>query len=114
MRTPVLGTFPRIQCFAATLIFTLVIVPAIVAQTQSTTGTIQGDVVDANGAAVPGANVEIRNLDTNAIRNLTTDEAGRFTALALQPGNYFISVSKQGFATAQIPSATLTVGQALA
>ena len=55
MRTPVLGKFPRIQCFAASLLLTLLIVPTIVAQTQITTGTIQGTVVDANGAAVPGA-----------------------------------------------------------
>src|SRR5215216_5910758 len=113
MRTPVLGTFTRLQCFAATLIFTLVIVPAIVAQTQSTTGTIQGSVVDANGAVVTGANVEIRNLDTNITRTLTTNEEGRFTALGVQPGNYSVTVTKQGFGTAQIPSATLTVGQAL-
>jgi hypothetical protein len=53
MRTPVLGKFPRIQFFAA-FILTLLIVPAIFAQSQSTTGTIQGTVVDQNGAAVPG------------------------------------------------------------
>jgi len=35
------------------------------AQTQITTGTIQGTVSDANGAVLPGANVEIKNLDTN-------------------------------------------------
>src|ERR1043166_3255005 len=83
------------------------------AQTQITTGTIQGTVLDANGAAVPGANVEIKNLDTNISRTLTTDEDGRFTALALQPGNYMVTVSKQGFATAELPKATLTVGQTL-
>src|SRR5215216_2447766 len=102
MRPPVLVTFPRIQCFAATLIFTLIIVPTILAQSQITTGTIQGSVVDANSAAVPGANVVIKNLDTNAIRNLTTDDEGRFGALGLQPGNYSITVSKQGFGTAEL------------
>ena len=113
MRTPVPGSFPRMQCFAATVILALLIVPTIVAQTQITTGTIQGTVLDANGAAVPGANVEIKNLDTNISRTLTTDEDGRFTALALQPGNYMVTVSKQGFATAELPKATLTVGQTL-
>ncbi|HEV8203567.1 MAG TPA: carboxypeptidase-like regulatory domain-containing protein, partial [Pyrinomonadaceae bacterium] len=91
MRTPVPGSFPRMQCFAATVILALLIVPTIVAQTQITTGTIQGTVLDANGAAVPGANVEIKNLDTNISRTLTTDEDGRFTALALQPGNYMVT-----------------------
>src|ERR1043166_6316667 len=112
MRTPVLGKFPRIQCFAA-FILTLLIVPSIVAQTQSTTGTIQGTVVDANGAVVPGANVEIKNLETNFTRTLTTDEDGRFVAPLLQPGNYSVTVAKQGFATTVLESTVLTVGQAL-
>src|ERR1043166_8617767 len=111
MRTP--GRFPLIHSFAATFILTLLIVPTILAQTQITTGTIQGTVVDANGAVVPGANVEIRNRDTNFSRSLTTDEDGRFVAPLLQPGNYSVTVSKQGFATTVLENTALTVGQAL-
>src|SRR5919205_765358 len=110
--TPVLGKFPRIQFFAA-FILTLLIVPAIFAQSQATTGTIQGTVVDTNGATVSGANIEIKNLDTNATRALTTDDEGRFTAPLLQPGNYSVSASKQGFASAKVESTALTVGQTL-
>jgi len=113
MRTPVLSSFPRIVTFAASLILTLLIVSSAGAQTQITTGTIQGTVVDVNGAVVPGANVEIKNIDTNFTRTLTTDEDGRFVAPLLQPGNYKVTVSKQGFATAELPSAALTVGQAM-
>jgi len=87
--------------------------PAIVAQTQITTGTIEGTVVDANGAVIPGASVEIKNLDTNFSRTLTTDEGGRFVAPLLQPGNYSVTVSKQGFSTGVLERTTLTVGQAL-
>jgi carboxypeptidase family protein/TonB-dependent receptor-like protein len=112
MQTPVLGKFLRIQCFAA-FILTLLIVPTIFAQSQATTGTIQGTVLDANGAVVPGANVEIKNNETNQTRTLTTDENGRFIAPLIQPGNYQITVSKQGFNTPQIPNAVLTVGQTL-
>ena len=113
MRTPVLGSFPRIFTFAASLILTLLIASNAGAQTQITTGTIQGTVVDANGAVVPGANVEIKNLGTNFSRTLTTDEDGRFVAPLLQPGNYSVTVSKQGFATTVLESTALTVGQAL-
>lgn len=91
----------------------LVFALAAVAQTQITTGTIQGTVLDANGAIMPGANVEIKNLDTNLSRTITTDEGGRFVALALPPGKYSVTVSKQGFATAVAESVDLTVGQAL-
>src|SRR5205814_7203276 len=86
--------------------------PAL-SQTQITTGTIQGTVTDANGAIVPGASVEIKNLDTNLTRTLTTDEGGRFVALALPPGPYSVTVSKQGFATAVAERLDLTVGHAL-
>src|SRR5215510_12279788 len=98
MRTPVPGSFPRMQCFAVVVILALLIVPAIVAQTQITTGTIQGTVIDANGASVPGANVEIKNLDTNFTRTLTTDDEGRFVAPLLQPGNYSVTVSNKALA----------------
>ncbi len=83
------------------------------AQTQSTTGTIQGTVLDANGAAVPAAAVEVKNIDTNFTRNVTTDEDGRFIALTLPSGRYTVTVSKQGFATLVVEKADLTVGQAL-
>ena len=82
-------------------------------QTQITTGTIQGAVTDANGAIVPGASVVIKNLDTNLSRTITTDEGGRFVALALPPGPYSVTVSKVGFATAVAERLDLTVGQAL-
>src|SRR5436853_7849692 len=81
------------------LVILAMALPAL-SQTQITTGTIQGTVTDANGAIVPGASVEIKNLDTNLTRTLTTDEGGRLVALALQPGPYSVTVSKPGLATA--------------
>ena len=94
------------------LVILAMAIPAL-SQTQITTGTIQGTVTDANGAIVPGASVEIKNLDTNLSRTLTTDDGGRFVALALPPGPYSVTVSKQGFATAVAERLDLTVGQAL-
>ena len=79
-------------------------------QTQITTGTIQGTVLDEQGGAVPGATVEIKNIATNATRTLTTDDEGRFVALALQPGAYSVTVTKQGFAIAEAPRVGVTVG----
>ena len=46
-------------------------------------------------------------------RTVTTDEDGRYIVLGLQPGNYSVTASKQGFATTLIASTPLTVGQAL-
>jgi outer membrane receptor for ferrienterochelin and colicin len=110
-------TFPSfaqwVKGFGISLLVVLAIAPVASSQTQITTGTIQGTVTDANGAIVPGANVEIKNLDTNSSKTLTTDEGGRFVALAMPPGNYSVTISKQGFATTVVENAALTVGQAL-
>jgi hypothetical protein len=102
-----------VKSFGFFVLITLVVALPAVAQTQITTGTIQGTVTDANGAVMPGANVEIKNLDTNLSKTLTTDDGGRFAALALSPGRYSVTVSKTGFATAVAEHVDLTVGQAL-
>ena len=111
------NTFDRLWQVGSSLMLALIVICAASiaghSQTQITTGTIEGTVTDEQGAIVPGATVEIKNLDTNVSRTLTTDETGRFIALALQPGNYSMTVTKQGFATAEAPRLELTVGQAL-
>lgn len=83
------------------------------AQTQSTTGVIQGTVLDEQGGTVPGANVEVKNGETNFTRTLMTDTDGRFVFLQLQPGRYLVTVSKQGFATVIQENLELTVGQTI-
>src|SRR5205809_2069153 len=108
------SSFARmVEGLGITLLVVLAMVIVVTSQTQITTGTIQGTVTDANGAIVPGASVEIKNLETNASKTLMTDEGGRFVALQLPPGRYSATVSKQGFATAVAESLELTVGQAL-
>lgn len=82
-------------------------------QAQITTGVIQGTVLDASGAVVPGATVEVKNLDTNFTRTLTTNEDGRFVALQLPPGRYEATVIKSGFAKLVQQNMTLTVGQSV-
>ena len=103
----------RLPRFAFATVIILMTAFGALAQTQITTGTIQGTVTDPNGAVVPGATIQVKNLDTNISRTLTSDEAGRFATLALQPGPYEITVAKQGFATAIAKRIDLTVGQAL-
>src|SRR6266571_615878 len=114
MQKTMFHSFARlIKGIAVSLFVLLAVASVVVSQTQITTGTIQGSVTDANGAVMPGATVEIKNLDTNISKTLTTDEGGRFVALALPPGKYSVTVSKQGFATAVAEQVDLTVGQAL-
>ncbi len=113
MRTPVRHSFPRMSYFFTSILLTLLIVPTILAQSQITTGQIQGEIKDSTGAVVPGVNVEVRNLETNLVRTATTNDDGRYVILALPPGNYRVSASKSGFSTPVIESTPLTVGQTL-
>jgi hypothetical protein len=83
------------------------------AQTQITTGVIQGSVSDATGASLPGVSVEARNLDTNFGRTDVTGPDGRFIFLQLLPGNYRVTFTLSGFATLVQENIQLTVGQAI-
>jgi outer membrane receptor protein involved in Fe transport len=83
------------------------------AQSNITSGAIQGLVTDANGAAVPGATVEAKNTATNAAATFTSDEDGRFVFLQLQPGPYVVTVTKTGFNKLVQENLALTVGQTI-
>ena len=85
-------------------------VPAF-AQSQITTGVIDGTVVDTSGAVLPGVQVEVKNADTNVARTLTTDQDGRFVALQLQPGRYTVTLTLAGFATLVQENVIVTVGR---
>jgi len=83
------------------------------AQTQITTGVIQGVASDPSGGVLPGVTVEAKNLDTNFTRTQVTDEAGRFVFLQMPPGTYRVQLTLSGFATTVQENVVLTVGQAV-
>ena len=63
------------------------------------TGDLQGTVVDPNGAIVDGAKISIRNPATGAVREVTSDSRGEFSALQLEVGRYEVRIEKAGFRT---------------
>jgi hypothetical protein len=78
----------------AALAFTLALgTESAFGQSRLTGADLDGAVVDESGAAVPGANVSVRSLDTNVTRTAASDGKGRHTVAALPPGRYRISVS---------------------
>jgi outer membrane receptor for ferrienterochelin and colicin len=95
------------------LLVSLASSPTARAQSQITTGVIQGTVSDPNGAVLPGATVEVKNLETNLTRNVTTDDDGRFSFLTLPSGHYELTVTKDGFTKLFLESFPLTVGQTI-
>src|SRR5512143_120584 len=83
------------------------------AQSQATTGVIEGNVLDASGSALPGAAVALKNTDTGFEQTLTTDSQGRFRGRLLPLGPYRVTVSLAGFATLVREGLRLEVGQTI-
>jgi hypothetical protein len=64
---------------------------------QVATGAIAGVVMDVQGAVVPEASVEVRNVDTGVGRVVKTGMEGRFRVGNLLPGRYEVRVEREGF-----------------
>lgn len=103
----------KFLCAFFVLALALVCAPKGWSQAQITTATVEGDVLDERGGGIPDANVEIKNLDTNFSRTVTSNADGHYTFLNLSPGRYTVTVTKQGFATIVQQNVNLTVGQVL-
>jgi Carboxypeptidase regulatory-like domain/TonB dependent receptor len=80
------------------------------AQTPDTSA-LQGTVADPSHAAIAGAHISAVNETTGFTRVVDSDSTGRFTLAALPvSGAYTISVTKDGFATAQTTHIELRPG----
>lgn len=94
----------RLNIFCAALFaFTI----SALAQTAQVTGRIS----DASGAVVPGAQVSVANQKTGLIRDSVSNGEGYFTIPLLPPGEYRISVKKDGFKPVVRPDVVLNVEQ---
>jgi hypothetical protein len=91
-------------------IFSLCIVMSCPLHAQVAGGTLSGTITDPSGAAVPNAQVVIKNSATGITRTLTTNADGFYSAANLLPGNYEIAVSATGFNTETKRGITINVG----
>jgi len=73
--------------------------------------SIQGTVSDSSGAAIPNVAIQVKNLETGALRNLLTDEAGYFDAASLPVGRYALKAGKSGFRGVEKTGISLVLGQ---
>src|SRR5712692_1646725 len=83
-------------CFASLLVLA---VCALSAMSQSTTtGAINGTVMNPNKEVVAGATINVKNNGTNKEATATTDDNGGFKITNLDPGSYTVTVNASGFA----------------
>src|SRR5688572_22037468 len=75
-------------------------------EATATTGVLRGVVVDEAIRPVGGAEVVV----TNGGRNMTTTPDGLFGFAAMEPGTYFLAISKPGFLAVQ-QSAEVVAGE---
>ena len=80
---------------------------------QTPTATVTGTVLDTSGGSVPEASVTVVNTATNFRSRKATAADGTFTILNLLPGEYTLTVEKEGFKKAVLPPFKLDVNQNL-
>jgi hypothetical protein len=70
-------------------------------------GSIGGTVKDSRGAVIPGARVEVLSDATGVTQMTVTNGTGVFQVGALNPGEYTVNVSKDGFERTTTKSVTV-------
>ena len=84
----------------------------LAAQAQASTGLIRGVVSDStNGAPIVGANVTLRNVETNDIRTLTTNSSGTYVGPLLRVGTYDVSARAVGYTPADRKGVLVRLGE---
>ncbi|HET6897670.1 MAG TPA: carboxypeptidase-like regulatory domain-containing protein, partial [Vicinamibacteria bacterium] len=96
------------------LIWALLLVVAsfgLASAQETTSGSIAGTVVDAQGAPVPGATVTVTS--PQGPKMVVTDANGRFFAPYLTPGRYSVKTELTGFSAVEQKNLDVHLGQRL-
>ena len=76
----------------------------------SSTASISGVVIDADGGVLPGADVIVKNIKTGETFTTVSSDRGVFSVPALITGTYSVTVSLQGFKSVLIDNVILNSG----
>lgn len=84
--------------FGKALVAAALLLSAVPAEAQrTTTGTVAGRVVDANGGVLPGVTVTVKSPEALGAFSAVTDAQGVFRVTNLPPATYDIRVELSGF-----------------
>lgn len=87
--------------WASALLFCIFLMHVVSLHAQTNLGQISGSVTDTTGAALAGATITVREQSKQIERTFTTDANGYFIATNLPIGTYVLTVTANGFRTAQ-------------
>ena len=85
------------RCLTGTIALVWLALMTAMAHAQTTTGTVSGRIVDAQGLVLPGVVVTVTG--PQGAKSATTDGEGRFTLPFLTPGAYSLKAELLGFKT---------------
>src|SRR5262249_7490153 len=82
---------------------------AVPAPAQTSTGSVYGSVTDEQGSPIPGATATL--IGPPAPRVASADVNGRFRFLRVAPGRYSITLAAPGFASLTQENVIVSVGR---
>jgi len=85
----------------------------LVLHAQSERAQLTGSISDSSGALVPGVDIKVTNVATGEKRTATSNEAGMWAVPLLEPGNYEVTASKEGFRSVTRTGIELHVNQTM-
>jgi hypothetical protein len=91
----------------------LALTPVLTWAQSTSTGTVVGLVTDPTGAIVPDATVSLIDHTTGTTKTTTSNEAGRYIFVNVNPGTYDITVNKTGFTQARFQKQEVNIGRQL-
>jgi hypothetical protein len=96
---------------AAVLTITFGGVSALMGQTSLGASAIGGTVRDINGAGIPGADLELLDVQRGISRKGATNEAGDYVFNAVTAGLYTVTAAKPGFERSTVANLNVVVNQ---
>jgi len=87
----------------------LIALSSSIAWAQSA-GTVQGQITDQQGAAIPGVDIKLTDTTTNTTITAVTNNAGRYIVSNVPPAKYTVSFSKTGFNARKVDQQDIQVG----
>jgi len=94
----------------ATVVSSVLLLTASAVAQQGTT-EIKGRVIDAQGAAIPGASVVVRNQQTGMYRETVSGADGTYFVGGIVPGLYEVNAELQGFKKLGLKDIRLEIGK---